>query len=303
MQTACEPSAPGFRLARLFKLVKSHGHRERTPPLEALELRTSEQLVAIIDVLLGLTLVEGAFAYKSMFTHGSTANWPAMLAMVLVYLTALWSFVDWHIAMQVVPYRIQTKGTRGSERARVALDFLLMASYSFLILRAHVLIGDAGADLLAVAITYPAIYAGYILWGLLRNRAIAAQELDLDAYSWLLLALMGVLTGVLLWGYAHWRHGSRLGMSAEDFNVLFLALELLILVSYRSINSLQQLTMKANLEDRHKIRKSQFLDAIRQKTQPEQLSAARRNKLEVLSDAAAAVDADTLGDVIGTADR
>jgi hypothetical protein len=153
-------------------LVNHSVPRPRSPQFEDLELRTSRQLVGIIDILLGLTLVEGAVSFRSMFEQGSNANLPAMVAMVLIYYTAVRSFIDWHIAMEVRPYRILTEGSRGSELGRVLLDFVIMASYSFLILRAHILIEKPGSDITAIAITYPVIYCAYLIWGQLREHTL-----------------------------------------------------------------------------------------------------------------------------------
>jgi hypothetical protein len=207
--------------------------------LDAAARGASDQLVGIIDVLLGLTLVEGALGYRSMFTQGSTANVAAILAMVLVYYTAVRSFVDWHLAMVAYPYRVLTEEVRTLELGRVLLDFVIMASYSFLILRGHVLIGRPGSDLTAIAITYPAVYFAYLVWGELLNRAYTERP-----FKRTLLFAVLLLSGALLIVYLVGRDHGWLGAGEEGLNIAFLSGELILVYWFRHKNWSQQVILK-----------------------------------------------------------
>jgi hypothetical protein len=207
---------------------------------DGLELRASQQLVSTIDVLLALVLVEGAVFYRQIFASPSSANAPVLLAMALIYYTAVRSFIDWHAAMEASRYRILTNGHRDAELGRVFLDFAIMASYSFLLLRAHVLIADPGADLLAIAITYPAIYVLYIAWGLLLCRA---DPTTAYRFSRRLLLVTAALAGALLLCYVVARQNGWLGSDGQVLNAGLLVLELLIVVWYRRMNWRQQIVL------------------------------------------------------------
>jgi hypothetical protein len=305
VQTTRRASA-AFAIVRVVacELVTSSQPRERNPRLEDLELRTSRQLVAIIDILLGLTLVEGAIAFRSMFTQGSTANAPAMLAMLLIYYTAVRSFIDWHIAMEVRPYRILTYRNRTLELGRVFLDLAIMASYSFLILRAHILIAKPASNLMAIAITYAGIYCAYIVWGELRQRTRPVQRLGerVQPFSRCLLAVTLCFAGVLLAGYVIGRGHRWFGLDKEDFNTAFLAGELLLIVWYRHKNWAQQLIVKDDSDPRDLYLVKDFLVAVQSKISDTVSSAeeqAERDKWQYLHEAAGNLSDDAgLTDVI-----
>lgn len=233
-----------------MSLVTKAPVRERTKALDEAELRASQRLVTIIGVLLGLTLVSGAVAYHGMFTQGAHAPAGAYLAMALVYFVAVRSFIDWHMAMEMWRYRIFTDGRRSSELVRALLDFAIMASYSFLILRGHVLIDHPGADLTAIAIAFPAIYVAYIVWGALLNRAHPADGKAAPfapGFSARLLGLMAALSAALLFVYEFGRSEHWLGRDHEDLNIVFLAVEFALVFAFRLANWSQQVIVKDEL--------------------------------------------------------
>jgi hypothetical protein len=196
--------------------------------------------VGIIDVLLALVLVEGAVFYRHVFTAPSSANAPVVVAMVLIYYTAIRSFMDWHLAMEEMRYRVLTNGHRRPELLRVFLDFAIMASYSLLLLRAHVLIDKPGANLLAIAIIYPAVYFLYMVWGELLRLAHGHAGKE---FKRALLFFATVVALALLFGYIAGRANGWIFTNHRDFNVLFLAAELLLVIVYREMNSEQQVKL------------------------------------------------------------
>lgn len=209
--------------------------RERTTSDANIELRASQQLVGVIDVLLALILVEGAVSYKELFTGHSRMNAAVLLALVLVYYTALRSFIDWHLAMEERPYRILDRNARSVELGRVVLDFGIMATYTFLLLRAHVLIDDPGADLLALALAYPAIYAMYMAWNRLQRCAYGAERFT-QRPLWAATTAASILVGLYLLA-------PQLGLDDELRNTLFVLLELGIVAAFRHTNWQQQLVL------------------------------------------------------------
>jgi hypothetical protein len=222
-------------------LIKTHEARERSLGLDRLEIQVSGQLVGIIDILLGLTLVEGALSFTDLFKSGADAPFIAYVGVVLVYYTTIRSFIDWHIAMEVRPYRVLTKCTRTWELSRVLLDFLIMFSYSFLLLRVHALIDLPATDLTSVAIIYVWIYVAYIIWGCLREHARAVEGLDPKPFGGGLLWSSMVLAIVLLALYLVGRDHRWLG--DEGLNIALLFSELALMLWYRHKNWRQQLTL------------------------------------------------------------
>lgn len=219
-------------MERLLKWLKVH---ERTTSDATIELRASQQLVGVIDVLLALILVEGALSYKELFTGHSRINAAVLLALALVYYTALRSFIDWHLAMEERPYLILDRNARSRELGRVVLDFGIMATYTFLLLRAHVLIDDPGADLLALALAYPAIYVMYMAWNWLQKRAYNSERFT-QRPLWAATAAASILVGLYLFA-------PPLGMEDELRNILLILVELGIMAAFRHVNWQQQLVL------------------------------------------------------------
>jgi hypothetical protein len=285
----------------VVRLIEPSTPRARTGQLEELELRTSQQLVAIIDILLGLTLVEGALAFKGMFTEGSTINFPAALALVLVYYTAIRSFADWHIAMELRPYRILTDKVRSWELPRVFLDFAIMASYSFLILRAHVLIRRPGSDMTIMAATYVVIYLAYVLWGELRQKADPVGRLGAKPFSRHLLGVTFVVALVLFGLYFGLRGHGRLGMSRSTFNVSLLLLELALIWFYRHKNWSQQIVLNGPEAHRESVGKRFIQTITKEKAAAiaaRENGVERRKQIEALQVGAEKVDEALLGKLI-----
>ncbi len=153
--------------------------------------------------------------------------------------------------MQEMPYRVFTDPDREqgpfqrwfpirrTELGRVILDFLIMGSYSFLLLRCHALIQHQDANLLAVAIAYVAIYGLYSLWGVLLRRPYPAKGEPLRVGLPLTaMAVAAVL--VILYSFGHPNHWTS---SQRAFNIYFLVAELLLVLGFRKLNWRQQLRL------------------------------------------------------------
>lgn len=191
----------------------------------------SRQMTVLIDVLYALVLVEGAGAYRSLFTRADEfehISWvlPVVLALALIYFTAIQSFIDYHFASEEQPYQFLHKTKRKNDLVRFYLDVLIVGLYSFILLKCHVLLDSPGGDLTLAFLTFPVIFALYILWGWLRRTAVSETK---QAYSPWLLGLFFVLYGALSVIYICTSNG-WVGNSE------FLFVALLLMIAYRLLN-------------------------------------------------------------------
>lgn len=192
----------------------------------------SRQLTVLVDVLYALVLVAGAEAYRSLFTTGMLEDFsrslPVVLALVFVYFTAIHSFIDYHLASEDQPYRFLDKSKRKWDLVRFYLDIVIVGAYSLLLLQCHSLLSDPAADIFAMFVTLPAIFALFLVWGWLR-RASSPDSTDKgpykDALLWLCFGLYSALAGL----YA-------LAADSRVDNSIFLAVALAIMLLYRWIN-------------------------------------------------------------------
>ena len=181
------------------------------------------------------------------------------------------------------------------------LDFGIMASYSFLILRAHVLIRRPGSNLVVIAITYVVIYVLYVVWGKLREKADPVGGLHANPFSYLLLGLTALLALVLLGLYLGLRGDGRLGLSSSWFNAAFLLAELVLIGVYRHMNWSQRIRLNSHKAHKRSLG-SRFIEAIEKEkitaTAQGTRGQARVKEMTGLHDASSAVNTTLLGRLI-----
>jgi hypothetical protein len=190
----------------------------------------SRQLIVLVDVLYALVLVGGAEAYRSLFTMGDEFQHvsrflPVVLALVLIYFTTIHSFIDYHLASEDQPYQFLDRLRRRFDLGRFYLDILIVALYSFALLKSHVLLQSPGADLTPVFLTFPGLFLLFLLWGVLRERTAK----DAQPYSPRLLFMTLITYFLLAVAYACTSNGWA-------GNAEFLAAALLIMLLYRWMN-------------------------------------------------------------------
>jgi hypothetical protein len=196
------------------------------------QLELSRQLTRLVDVLYALVLVQGAVYYRTLFTiEHEFAHPPRFLpvsvALILIYFMTIQSFVDYHLASEDQPYQLLTTANRRYDLWRFYLDIVIVGSYSFLLLKCHVLILSPSADLAPVFGALALIFLLYILWGTLR-RASSLSRRSQPYSNRLLVLIFGsylLLTLIYTQITADW-----------VTNLVFVAISLALVVLYRWIN-------------------------------------------------------------------
>jgi hypothetical protein len=159
----------------------------------------SRQLTVLIDVLYALVLVGGAEAYRSLFTRPDefihpSSFLPVVMALILIYFTAIHSFIDYHLAAEDQPYQFLDKSKRKTDLKRFYLDVFIVGLYSFLLLKSHVLLTHSSANLTPVFWAMPTIFLLFLWWGSLRKKTAAETN---QLYNVALLRFCTFFYGVL----------------------------------------------------------------------------------------------------------
>jgi hypothetical protein len=198
------------------------------------QIDISRQLNSLVDVIYGLVIVEGAVAYSSLFTRvgefENASRWmPVVLALILTYFTTIQSFVDYHLASETQPYRLRSSEKRGLDLWRFYLDIVIVGSYSFVLLKCHVLLEDPASEIPFAFAALPAIFLLYIVWGWLRRSTSDNGNPYSEILLWCCVAAYGVVA------FAYLQVIDLVGASPLT-NSIFLAIALAVMVVYRCIN-------------------------------------------------------------------
>lgn len=211
----------------------------------------SGQLVRLIDILFGLVIVQGALFYRSILSAHGARNAPVILALALIMYTVVRSFVDWHTFMEHHPYRISTAShpttrprwsppiqVRTLDLWRLYVDFIIVATYAVLLLRAHVLLSDPAADLRFFMYLFPGVFLLYLLWGELLRLSSGALQFTAE----LLLIFIGLSLALAILYNVAYDHRWLTGYGTLR-NLLAVGVAALIMAGYRFLNWKQQQTV------------------------------------------------------------
>jgi uncharacterized HAD superfamily protein len=90
---------------------------------EDLELRLSDHLVRLVQIVFGLVVTQSLVLYREVVTDPfGNGHWMALLALASVYMAVIWSWFDWHEMMARLPYKVRTKSYHENERRRLFPD-------------------------------------------------------------------------------------------------------------------------------------------------------------------------------------
>jgi hypothetical protein len=237
--------------ARLVNVNRAYDHSELEPEggCDQRQRELSRQMTRLIDVLYALVMVQGALKYSSLFTAeidplSLERQGPVVVALLLIYFIAIQSFIDYHLASEVQPYKLLNKTRRKKDLARFYLDVVIVGLYSFFLLRCHVLLTDPAADLTAVFAGLVGMFVLYLIWGELRwstkpegaKPEPGAETVEARRpFRRRLLILFLVTYVALAVAYAELAEG-------WEANLIFLLIAALLMLMYRGMNWTQNWT-------------------------------------------------------------
>jgi uncharacterized HAD superfamily protein len=190
--------------------------------------RISDQLVRLVQVIFSLVVAQSLLLYRSIIIDPFTyQHFTSLVALLAVYLTTVWSWIDWHITMEIRPYDIH----RTIEKARLVADLGVVITYAYLLFTIEPFIDAPESDIHRHLIGYPILFALYVASGLMRRRAFGPLATNLFP-----IVLAGSLTLALVVGYrSDWYRGilSDLNLNAAGQAVVTIGLTVLVMSGYR----------------------------------------------------------------------
>jgi hypothetical protein len=177
-----------------------------TPPVLSKEEWFSGQLVLVIQLVFAIVIAQSLSDQRAIVTDpANPTNRVAALALVVVYLTALWSWIRWHKSITGLRYRLydeQRFWERARDTARFYLDLFIVIAYAYLLFRIDPMKDHNAVGLARFLDGYIVVGLLYFVWSFVR---LPVSRRRLTRNGVYLLILVGIR-----WLYPELRHDSDL---------------------------------------------------------------------------------------------
>jgi uncharacterized HAD superfamily protein len=194
--------------------------------------RISDQLVRLIQVVFSLVVAQSLLLYRSAILDPfAYSHSTALVALLSVYLTTVWSWIDWHTTMEIRPYDVH----RRMERGRLVADLGVVITYAYLLFAIEPFIKAPESDISRHLIGYPLLFALYLASGLARRRAYGPLATSTRPIAVALLVSLG-LVGTY---QADWYRSllSTLNLNRAGHSMVTIGLVVFVMIGYRIYRS------------------------------------------------------------------
>ena len=156
----------------------------------------SSRIFWVVQTVFAVALSKAVLDYKECFLKPfSEDNYLTTLTLIITYVTALWSWVDYSYSLIIYPYNFYTKDSffkRLPEVGRFIIDLVIVFFYASLVMSVSILRDDKSSDISCIPLYFLLIWVGYLMVGLLR-----IKQHGPDASRWGLLILFSLIYGLI----------------------------------------------------------------------------------------------------------
>ncbi len=188
----------------------------------------SKRVFWVIQTVFGVVLAKSLFDYKyCILAPFSSEYYLAALGIFLIYLTALWSWIDFSYTTIVYPYRFRRRQLW--EPIRFIVDLIIVVMYASMLFSLEILQNDKGADISQLLWGFFIVFFLYWLSGslrILRYGKRASRSILIIVFGGLYFVIAIVYS--ILYSYLYSTQG-------ELLNVIFIVGTLVLMISYRLI--------------------------------------------------------------------
>ncbi|MCO6046159.1 hypothetical protein NG895_19845 [Aeoliella sp. ICT_H6.2] len=183
----------------------------------------SKRIFWVVQTVFSLLLARSLVEYKDcILAPFSEQYYLTTLGLALVYLTALWSWIDYSFSTIVAPYDF---GRGKFERVRFLVDLLIVMAYAFLLFSLDQLQADKEANLFDLFLCLSVVFLLYLVSGLLRILKYGRRA----SRIWIIIGY-GVAFFLLAIVYQRFYADSP---NRERLNVVFIVIAIGITIGYR----------------------------------------------------------------------
>jgi hypothetical protein len=213
----------------------------------------ADQLLEPTKLVFAIVIAESLSEYRVVLTSPfHHHHYIALLALIGIYLTTVWSWRGWHAAHLATPYKVNEDGTLPrAESWRFYSDLGIVIAYAYTLFQVAPLIDDPRHDIVWLLVGYPIIVALYGLETGLRYRSYGRDARRTIPVGVTLLAHLLVAVG-----YVNWRHSLANSAFAQRdllrLNAGILVAALVVMWGYRRFNEYykQQLRIEGSFFSR-----------------------------------------------------
>lgn len=195
----------------------------------AAEISMSKRMVAMVQTVFAVVLGQSVFHLSDVILH--PLNYlVGTVALLSVYVTTIWSWMDWHYTAGRYPYLARDEEIGRLEQLRILPDVLIVVAYAYLVLTIPVPSPGPSAsaygstNMTAHLLGYPLVFALYALAGRWRQ-AVYGQVASTQAAT-----VMGLAS--MLWILGTYRLAAPLSYTVAG-NVLALSAVIATTLLYR----------------------------------------------------------------------
>jgi hypothetical protein len=197
----------------------------------------ADQLLEPTKLVFAIVIAESLSEYRVVLTSPyHQHHYIALLALVGIYLTTVWSWLGWHAAHLATPYIVKDDGTLPrTEKWRFYADLGIVIAYAYTLFQVAPLIQDPRHDIVWLLVGYPIIV---ILYGL--ETGLRYKSYGRDARRAIPVGVTLLLHLLVAVVYVKWRHSLAHDASAHRdllrLNAGILVAALLVMAWYRRFN-------------------------------------------------------------------
>lgn len=194
--------------------------------------RINDQTIRLVQFIFALVIARSLLVYQAILLDPFNPKYTvAGVALLVVYMTTVFSWIDWHRSTELNPYKMHLH-EKGKDEfldlVRLLFDLAIVVLYAYLLFSIQAFREDPNVDIHRHLLGYPLVFGGYLLSGLPRRLVYGRRASR--------IIVLAIFLGVFgaLWG------GYRIvaGRSLIDLRILNLAFLVgvgLAMISYRLI--------------------------------------------------------------------
>lgn len=205
------------------------------------EKEHSSRLFWAVQTVFGVVIGRSFFEYKDIVLNVTDPkNSVAVISLVFVYVTALFSWIDFSYSSIVSPYRLAGSRKKtfpksiGLEHLRFFIDLIIVACYCYLLVFVSRFAADKSESAFRVLVCTTVVYLLYLFAGLIRRVSYGPHASRVGLLT-IMVAIMVAVTCLYSWLFDRCQLAQDPASSRANLNFYLLIFLIVATFAYREI--------------------------------------------------------------------